>query len=317
MSDSNFRIDRGWTKLGYAIGSHHDSGSHIALFHDDNNVFTMGSLDHAIYKAIEDDFETTLGSFHGATYHFHGFMYDFRYSAAHHHDAEDPNGNIFDTSDENSLINCDWNQYLDHEGGCEECDQTCTSGCTNGDVCYECHPTCRTCTGHASHECVDCWCGAEVDSDGCCMCNTDEGWAEHGDKCQYSGCFSEGCDACNKGQCIHCEYGYDLHDGKCWACRENDCEDLDKMNLRECQEKGIRHDTGFCNCDSDNGSNDDNGCRICSMGCEYCVVDAENGLPYCEGCAEGYAWWFDMPHLCVFLQDDEGTLPMGSLLWQG
>jgi hypothetical protein len=89
MTDSRFRIDRGWTKIGYSIGNHNTSGTEVAIFHDNNDVMMYGSLNSAIYKAIGDDFESTLGSFHGATYHFQGFMYDFRYSAAHFHDAED------------------------------------------------------------------------------------------------------------------------------------------------------------------------------------------------------------------------------------
>merc|ERR1712045_1096864 len=93
---------------------------------------------------------------------------------------------LFDTRDPTDrLVTCDWNQYLDHDGECEECDQTCTRGCTSGDVCFECHPTCRTCTGHASHECVDCWCGASVDADGCCQCDG-EGFEPLGDKCQQT-----------------------------------------------------------------------------------------------------------------------------------
>merc|ERR1712038_445882 len=217
------------------------------------------------------------------------------------------------------LFDCDWNQYVDYEGECEECDATCTSGCTNGDVCFECHPTCRTCTGHSSDECVDCWCGAELDADGCCVCNGDAGFEAEGDKCQQTGCFGEGCTGCYKDQCIHCDYGYDLHEGHCFPCKEEDCDDL-YSDLPLCQEKGIRHDTGICNCDQGwggrlDGEVDDNMCRLCSMGCETCFIDAA-GRPNCEWCAEGYYLVADMPHLCAFLQNEE-SVPMGYSIIDG
>ena len=310
MTDSHFRIDRGWTKVGYSISGTSD-GSHVSIYHDDSAIHS-GFLDSTIYKAIDDGFQTTIGSFHGAAYFFQGFLFDFRYSAAAQLEGE----GLFASENPAGLINCDWNQYLDHEGECEECDGTCTRGCTSGDVCFECHPTCRTCTGHAVDECVDCWCGAEIDGDGCCMCDGDAGFEASGDKCQQTACFSEGCDACDKGQCIHCEYGYDLHDGACSACREQDCTDLSKKHLPLCEEKGVRHDTGFCNCDS--GRNvDDNECRVCSMGCESCTI-LDNGRPQCNSCYQGYIAIDDMPHLCAFLQDDSAkNIPIGYSLSAG
>lgn len=213
------------------------------------------------------------------------------------------------------MIDCDWNQYLDHEGECEECDGTCTSGCTNGDVCYECHASCRTCTGHAVDECVDCWCGAERDVDGCCMCDSASGFKASGDKCQQTGCFSNGCDACSKGQCIHCAYGFNLYNGECWECREQDCDDIAKVDLPLCQENGIRHDAGMCNCYASDMHTDDYDCRVCSMGCDECFVDGD-GNAACDLCSEGYIQVMDMPHLCAFLQD-ESYVPMGYVQAHG
>jgi len=311
MTNSAFRINRGWTRVGYSLSAHDDAGTDTAIYHN-NEVVDYGYLEGAIYKAIGDDFQTTMGALAGSSYFFQGFLYDFRYSASHFDHIE---SDALFTVDTPFLINCDWNQYLDFEGECEECDATCTSGCTSGDVCYECHASCRTCTGHEVHECVDCWCGAERAADGCCYCDGDAGFANSGDKCQQQGCFSDGCDACNKGQCIHCGYGYDLIDGACRECRENDCDDLDST-LPLCLENGIRHDTGICQCDSSLGTDvDNNECRVCSMGCEYCWID-ETGRPYCEFCKEGYYEVDDMPHLCAFLQD-ETAVPFGYTLFSG
>jgi len=313
MTHSAFRINRGWTRVGYSLSAHDDIGTDTAIYHN-NGVVDYGYLDAAIFKAIGDDFQTTMGALAGSSYFFQGFMYDFRYSASHFDYIE---SDFLFTVEEPMLINCDWNQYLDFEGECEECDATCTSGCTSGDVCYECHASCRTCTGHEVHECVDCWCGAERAADGCCYCDGEAGFANSGDKCQQQGCFTKGCDACNKGQCIHCAYGYDLQDGACRACRENDCTDYTKFHLPTCAEKGVRHDTGICNCGSyielleaDNAE-----CRVCSMGCDACFI-APDGRPKCSQCMEGYVLMDDMDHLCVFLQDEE-AIPFGFALSDG
>jgi len=232
-------------------------------------------------------------------------MYDFKYSAASFHALE---GTTLFNSATTGLNECDWNQFLDFHNECVECDATCTQGCTTDDVCFECHPTCRTCTGHKVDECVDCWCGASVDSDGCCTCDSADGFEPLGDKCEQTGCFTEGCDACDKGICIHCAYGYDLHDGECHQCREQDCDDLNLLHLPNCSTKGIRHDTGFCNCDGSHRV-DENMCRVCSMGCADCSIDVF-GRPVCNVCNEGYVKVDDMPHLCAFLQDDT-VIPIG------
>jgi hypothetical protein len=127
MTDSHFRIDRGWAKVGYSI-TNLSGGSAVSIFHNDEDVHN-GFLNAAIFKAIDDDFSTSLGSFHGAAYHFQGFMYDFKYSAASFDALEGTT--LFDSST-SGLNECDWNQYLDHHGKCQECDETCTSGCTSG-----------------------------------------------------------------------------------------------------------------------------------------------------------------------------------------
>lgn len=309
-TESSFRINRGWTRVGYSLSAHDGDGTDTVIYHN-NVAVDYDFLYGAIYKAIGDGFQTTMGALAGSSYFFEGFMYDFKYSAAHFDHIE---SDYLFTMDFPFLIDCDWNQYLDFEGECEECDPTCTSGCTSGDVCYECHASCRTCTGHEVHECVDCWCGAERAADGCCYCDGESGFANSGDKCQQQGCFSEGCDACNKGQCIHCAYGYDLQDGACRECRENDCEDLNMGHLPYCEEKGVRHDTGICNCGSYmEGLEVDNAeCRVCSMGCDACLLSPD-GRPHCDSCMDGYAHVDDMDHLCAFLQD-ETAVPFGYLL---
>jgi len=54
---------------------------------------------------------------------------------------------------------------------------------------------------------------------------------------------------------------------------------------------------------------------MCSMGCANCGID-ENGNAVCMQCNEGYVQAADMPHLCVFLQD-ETYVPMGYALANG
>ena len=38
-------------------------------------------------------------------------------------------------------------------------------------VCHACHPTCRTCSGPRSHDCLTCTSGKELDSQGHCICS--------------------------------------------------------------------------------------------------------------------------------------------------
>jgi hypothetical protein len=76
MTNSHFRIDRGWISIGYSFAGHYDDGSTARILHNGAMVHTE-SLANTIYKAIGDDFEATLGSFHGSAYHFQGFMHHF------------------------------------------------------------------------------------------------------------------------------------------------------------------------------------------------------------------------------------------------
>jgi hypothetical protein len=75
MTNSHFRIDRGWISIGYSLAGS-DDGSTARILHNGSMVHTE-SLTNTIYKAIGDDFEATLGSFHGSAYHFQGFMHHF------------------------------------------------------------------------------------------------------------------------------------------------------------------------------------------------------------------------------------------------
>jgi len=85
-------------------------------------------------------------------------------------------------------------------------------------------------------------------------------------------------------------------------------------HLPYCEEKGVRHDTGICNCGSYmEGLEVDNAeCRVCSMGCDACFLSPD-GRPHCDSCMDGYAHVDDMDHLCAFLQD-ETAVPFGYLL---
>ena len=317
MSGPSTRIERGWTKLGYAIQGTGE-GSQVTIYENDDEIW-WDYMEQVVFKAIGDGIETSLGSFSGASYFLQGFMFDFKYTAQSLNTLNPFRGfqknlyGLFSTeTDLESYNDCDWNQFIDHDGDCEECDATCTNGCTSGDVCYECHSTCRTCTGHSTDDCVDCFCGAEVDADGCCSCNADEGFEPEGSKCKQTACFTEGCNACLKGKCIHCEYGYHMTmAGTCEKCREQDCDDIYDEGLDNCQEKGIRRDTGICDCDdggSSKDSADESTCRICSKGCARCVI--RFGHPVCEQCEPHYIAIEDMPHLCIF-ENHEYVFPMG------
>jgi len=76
MTNTHFRIDRGWTSMGYAIHGHVDDGSVVELFHKGVKIHSEW-IDSAVYKAIGDNFEYTIGSFHGSAYWFQGFMHHF------------------------------------------------------------------------------------------------------------------------------------------------------------------------------------------------------------------------------------------------
>jgi len=229
-------VARGWTLLAYSIESLSD-GSTIYLYENENRLHIEG-VGKTIYKAIGDDFHASLGSFHGEAYFLQGFIFDFKYNAGSSTQLENPGTTFFNLnglSQPGTGKDCDWDQYLNAENECTQCDPTCTSGCTNGEVCFECHPTCRTCTGHRVDECIDCWCGAEVDGDGCCACNGANGFTKHGDKCKQTACFAEGCDACHKDVCIHCKHGFELDEyNVCQRCNTgswNDDPRLEWCNL--------------------------------------------------------------------------------------
>ena len=197
-----------------------------------------------------------LGGHQGLVYTMKGFIYDFKYVADIRY-LLDVFTDIYDVT----LNMCDWNQYLDAEGECEECDPTCTHGCTSGDICYECHESCRTCIGHSNDECVDCYCGAERDfpyNDASC-CNCTEGMTKVGgaSRCKDLSCNADqpdgvSCESCLHGRCILCSYGYHWVGGYCHRCDEGDHASYrdDSRALNKCSEKGFRKDTGVCDCGS-------------------------------------------------------------------
>ena len=234
-------VPAGWVNLGYTIISEL-AGSDVAIYVDSQNV--SGSIiSETIYKAHMTE-KSLLGSYNGVAYEFHGFIYDFVYSDRH----VSPEGRNFN---ENShLINCDWDEYLDPESECEQCHHTCTSGCTNGDVCLECHSDCRTCVGPADDQCVDCHCHASrvnpYDSSSCCACDHND-YGDSADDCRVEECGSN-CEACAEQKCLWCEYGYHLSEGgHCEACNPRDCTHCDK-HLPTCVSQGARPETGTCNC---------------------------------------------------------------------
>jgi len=185
MSHGLARVDRGWSRVGFSIMCYY-YGSEV-IFYSNDMMIHNEDMNYTIFKAIGDDFKYSLGSFHGEAYFLQGFIFDFKYAAEFIAHLDKPESNFFNQdgfSYPGDGKDCDWNQYLDAEGECEECDATCTSGCTNGEVCYECHSTCRTCTGHKVDDCIDCWCGAEVDGDGCCQCDGSDGYTKDGAKCK-------------------------------------------------------------------------------------------------------------------------------------
>ena len=145
--------------------------------------------------------EAFLGGYKGLVYTMKGFIYDFKYAA----DASTMVDSFPDIHDV-VLNTCDWNQYLDAEGECKECDSTCTRGCTSGDKCYECHESCRTCIGHANDFCIDCYCGAELDwpdeESSCCNCSAEMTEVGGASRCKDLSCNAyqpdgEGCESCS------------------------------------------------------------------------------------------------------------------------
>jgi hypothetical protein len=97
----------------------------------------------------------------------------------------------------------------------------------------------------------------------------------------------------SSGACWQCEHGYDLVEGHCEECREDDCEDNEDLELPECREKGIRQNSEMCSCDFYD-MYDGASCRLCGEGCDDCSY-GENGHYECLLCKTGYVMACGMP----------------------
>jgi hypothetical protein len=213
-----------------------------------------GSFNLVLYRAVTSNY--FLGSQSGLLYGLHGYIFNFVY-----HVVVQSSGDLaVSTNCPESctvcprttlcLNDCDVNEYLDAERECEPCHASCRNGCSNGDVCLECDPTCRTCIGTGIDECVDCWCDADrqlpLNAASCCVCHS--GFEERDSLCYVESCMP-GCETCiSKTTCGRCGEGYMWQDYTCFPCNEIGCERDD--DLPECEHKGPRRNSGSCTCDA-------------------------------------------------------------------
>jgi hypothetical protein len=285
-------IPRGWVEIGYSIQGQM-IGSAATIF-SNGMVVSSGHLAHTIFNGVGD--KNRIGSWDGNAYQLRGFIYDFTYSQAYI-STPDQWAEIFYNSQNakfaDEFIECDWDQYLDAESECEECDATCSNGCTSGEICYECHADCMTCLGPGSDDCVDCRCHSHrVDLkqlSSCCECDAPD-WSGSPQVCEESDC-SEECEFCISSRCATCAYGYhfDHYRKTCEQCNPVDCSNP-VHGLPDCTEIGERVHQGTCNCAEE--EQDDIRCKDCSPGCAEC----EDGI--CEACRRGY-FRFEDTDLCL------------------
>ena len=217
------------------------------------NGVTIGQGDFTNNVFKSQGLRSYIGSYTDWVYSFHGFMYSWTYYQSQQasniyqgiHNC--PSGALSPLS--TCLALCSNNEYLDHELECEPCHASCNNGCSNGGVCYECHATCRTCTGPSVNDCVDCWCYAERDmpdqTASCCNCASEYRGAPEmcfgqvGEECM-------GCKFCAPGgKCYYCDDGWEWNDDwTCSRCNDAHCQWEDIYEV--CGYKGPRRNHNDC-----------------------------------------------------------------------
>ena len=297
-------------KLGFVSLEAGSTSTNVVMKVNNHQIALNNSqLPYVIYRT--SGMNTYLGASETNGYNFGGFIFDFLTTSRQWSDLDTAWSDdvgfpynramtspdctehtaLIDRMTDVCLINCQFGEYVDFEGECHKCHVSCTSGCTSGEVCYECHPSCRTCVGAEIHECVDCWCDAELNGGNCCVCNNNYDMGDDG-QCHFNQCAA-GCDVCrDDSYCLQCSYGYDWISGACQECLERDCDIHTEKELianatnegreiGECREKGPRPHTGTCNCDEGDAF-DNYMCRECSQGCQTCT----NGV--CDTCESDF-----------------------------
>lgn len=121
-----------------------------------------------------------------------------------------------DECNQDECTRCKKSYYLQHG----HCDYNCEDGFVGNcdtNICDECHPSCKTCTGSKSDTCLECNLGYVFQGDKCVLeANCAEGFYPNSIVGECVKCKQENCKTCLNGQsCKVCKRDHYLKDGKC------------------------------------------------------------------------------------------------------